>query len=215
MFGAGTLTDEGVRAAAEGSRLELERVLEALGPQVWLMLAARLSHRAAQSDTVDDLAQQVMTAVAAGICRLADRTIGGLKAFVSGIVVHKVSDWLKRRGEWGDVGPVAKSLDSTVADLSGAGPLWQFLSGGDTSPRSAVDRAEQTARLMYELGELNHQQREIITLVVFDQCPVREAARQIGVSRAAASMRLVRAIETLRRNMTGSSKFGQGHDTAK
>jgi RNA polymerase sigma factor (sigma-70 family) len=101
------------------------------------------------------------------------------------------------------------SLDSTVGVFSNAGPLWQFLSVSGTSPHSAVERAELAAQLIAELGRLKPQHREVITLAFFDQLPVSEIAAQMGVSRPAASMLLIRAVQTLRRHMTGSSRVAK------
>ena len=96
MFGAATLTDEVVRAAAGGSQLDLARVSEAMLPQTRLMVWARLAPTANQLPAVDDITQDVMLALTEGISRLDHRTVGGLKAFVSGIVAHKVAEAVAR-----------------------------------------------------------------------------------------------------------------------
>ena len=80
MFGATKLTDEVVRAAAEGSHEELGRLLEEIRPQVRLMVVARLSPTPAQFGEVDEIAQKVMLALTDGISRLENRTVAGLKA---------------------------------------------------------------------------------------------------------------------------------------
>jgi len=210
MFGAGNLTDEVVCNAAAGAQEDLACVLEVLEPQVRLMIAARLSPKAGQFHAIDDIAQRVLVALTTGISRLKNRSTSGLKAFLSGIVARKVSDFIKGRDE-GRAVLVAGSLDSTVSSFSHAGPLWQFLSATGATPRSAVEHAEQVATLMAELGRLKEEYRQVITFAFFDQLPMREVARRLRVSRPAASMLLVRAVRTLRRNMTGSSKVRQSH----
>ena len=127
MGGAEELTDGVVRAAADGARRDLARVLEALEPQIRLMSAARLCATRGRLDAVDEATQQVLLALAGGIDRLEARTVGGLKAFVSGIVTRKVADLLRQRGEEAGGGRL-RSLDSTVAGLSEARLLWQCLS---------------------------------------------------------------------------------------
>ena len=211
MLGAAELTDDVVRAAAEGSRDDLGHLLSTLQPQVRLMVVARLSPTAAHLHVVDDIAQQVMIALATGVCRLKHRTVAGLKPYLSGIVAHKVSDFLRGHGE-GKLAMGAGSLDSTVGALSNAAPLWQFLSVSGTSPHSAAERAELAARLISELGRLKPRHREVITLAFFDQLPVSEIAAQMDLSRPAVSMLLIRAVQILRRNMTGSSKVADAHD---
>jgi RNA polymerase sigma factor (sigma-70 family) len=214
MFGTAELTDEVVRAAADGSRPETDQVLEALGPQVWLMVAARLSPTPAQIHAVDDVAQQVMLVLAKRIPRLEQRSVVGLRAFVAGIVRREVAALYRRRGRDAVEGRRLRSLDSTLGSGTAAGPLWQFLSGSATSPRSAVDRAELTARLISELGRLKDEHRQIITLAFCDQLPMRDIAREVNLSRPAASMLLIRAVRTLRRTMGVDTPAGQSHGTA-
>jgi RNA polymerase sigma factor (sigma-70 family) len=210
MLGAVELTDDQVRRAAEGSQDDLGHLLSTLEPQVRLMAVARLSPTPAQVQVVDDITQQVMIALTTGLCRLKHATVAGIKPFLSGIVAHKVADFLRGHGE-GKIVMGGGSLDSTVGAFSNAGPLWQFLSVSGTSPHSAAERAELAARLIAELGRLKPQHREVITLAFFDQLPVSEIAIQMDISRPAVSMLLIRAVQTLRRNMTGSSKVEKIH----
>jgi len=203
MFGAAELSDEVVRGAAGGSRNDFTHVARAMEPQIRLMVVARLSPTPAQFDAIDEIVQQVMVALTEGISRLENRSVGGLKTYSSRIVSHKVADFINHRRE-GKLTLGIASLDSVVDALSGAGPLWQVLSSGGKSPPSAAVRAEQTSRLMAELGRLKPEHREVITQTFFDQLPVREIAEQMGTSRAAVSMLLIRAVQTLRRNLLGS-----------
>jgi RNA polymerase sigma factor (sigma-70 family) len=214
MFGTAELTDEVVRVAADGSRPATDQVLEALGPQVWLMVAARLSPTPAQIHAVDDVAQQVMLVLAKRISRLEQRTVAGLRAFVAGVVRREVAALYRRRGRDAGAGRRVRSLDSTLGSGTGAAPLWQFLSGSATSPRSAADRAELTARLISELGRLKDDYRQIITLAFCDQLPMRDIAKEMSLSRPAASMLLIRAVRALRRKMGVATQAGQTHGTA-
>lgn len=190
MFCAAELTDQVLCAATDGSRDDLEQVFKAMRPQIRVMVMTRLGATSAQFEAVDGVVQQVATALAAGIKRLEDRTVGGPKAFAPVIVGRKVADLLKERGE-GKRDPPIASLDSTVATLPDASPLWQFLSGSGTSPLSAVQQAEQAARLLSKLGRLELWHREVITLAFFDQLPISEIAERMNISRPAASMRLI------------------------
>jgi RNA polymerase sigma factor (sigma-70 family) len=213
MFGAGALTDATVRAAAAGSRPDVARVAEALQPQVRLMVTARLSPTPAQLDAVDEITQEVMLALTTNIARLQTRTVDGLRAYLSSIVMHKVAGLLQTRGHGGAGGRKPRSLDSTIASLSQAGPLWQFLSASGTSICTAMARAEMTERLIVSLGQLRAPYREIITLAFFDQLSVGEIARQQGSSRAAVSMLLIRAVQALRQAMTTPRDAGTDHGT--
>ena len=198
------LTDSVVVAASEGSDWARTRLLQVLAPQVRLMVRARLAPSSAQLYAVDDLAEQVLAALAAGLPRLEARTTTGLKAFLSGIVNHKVTDFI-RAGSPAGMRPAIQSLDSTVADFSQVGPMWQFLSASGVSPRTAVDHAERISKLMEEFGRLTAVHREILTLAFFDQLPLAEIAERMQLSRGAASMLLIRAVQTLRQNLVAAS----------
>lgn len=205
MTGVVELTDSTVIAASEGSDWARAYVLEVLAPRVRLMVWARLAPSLAQLRAVDDLAEEALAALAAGLTRLETRTTTGLKAFLSGIVRHKVEDFLRADGGVQGVRPVIRSLDSTVSSFSQVGPLWQFLSASGVSPRTAIDHAERISLLMVELGQLAADHREILTLAFFDQLPLAEIAERMQRSREAASMLLKRAILTLRQNMIAAS----------
>jgi RNA polymerase sigma factor (sigma-70 family) len=201
-----SLCDADVAAAACGSHADVARVVAAVAAQARLMVAARLSATPAQMDAVDDIAQNAVSALSASLARLQNKTVGGLKAYFSGIVANKVADFL-RRPPGRVAGGQAVSLDTTVAGFSESGPMWQLLSASGTSPLSAADRDDQVVRLMTELGRLKAEHREVISLAFFDQLPTGEIAERMGISRPAASMLLIRAIKALRRNMTGSSEL--------
>ena len=208
MFGAEGLTDEVVRRAAEGERADVERVTEALLPQVRAMVVARLSANPGRLDTVEEIGQAVMIAVADALPRLENRTVGGLRSLASVVAGRRVADFLraKKRAELGGR-PVA-SLDTTVADVSDVGPLWRFLSADGPTPLSAARQAEQVSFVLAELGRLKDEYREVITLALFDQLSTMEIGSRLGISRRAASMLLLRAIRTLRQQVITMSQTG-------
>ncbi len=208
MFGAASLTDDTVRAASEGSKLDAERVARALEPQVRLMVMARLSPTHNQWHAVDDLTQAVMLGWTTGRERLQQRTVGGLRAFVSTIVDRRVSDHFRGRAGTNLKQRAMKSLDSTVGDLTHAAPLWQCLSVSGTSPLSAANRADQLRHVLAELGTMTQRYREIITFAFFDQLATAEIASRLDMTRPAVSMLLIRAVKALRRSVTGSSRAG-------
>ncbi len=206
MFGAAEMTDKMVAAAAEGSQVETERLAAVLTPQIRLMVAARLGATPRQFHAVEELGQQVMMGLVAGISRLDNRTVNGLKAYASRIVSNKVADYLKKDTGRGGKRPRVRSLDSTVAGLTEAGPLWQLLSADGTSPVSAVARADKFNLVLNEMQKLKPEYCEIITLAFFDQLETAEIAKRLGLTRPAASMRLIRAVNTLRSRVTDSDE---------
>lgn len=208
MMGIVDVPDTEVAAAAEGAKDARTRVLGLLAPRVRLMVLARLDPTILQSAAVDDVAEDVLLAVLAGLPRLEVRTLAGLRAFVSGVVTRKVADFIRGRGNGHGLERKVRSLDSTIADLSHAGPVWEFLSASGTSPHSAVDQAERIARLMSELARLKDSHRHVITLAFFDQLPLSEIAERMGLSRPATSMLLIRAVQALRQQVADLNTSG-------
>jgi len=201
MYGAQQLLDDDVRRAAEGEPADRERIAAVLEAQVQVMVAARLSPHPGQFDAVEEIAQQAMMAVVERLPTLANRTVGGLRSLVSVIVARRVVDFLRGQKRAKLAGQRVASLDSTVADRSNAGPLWQFLSAGGPSPLSAVRDADQMSVVLSQLGQLKDEYREIITMAFFDQLTTRDIADRIGTTRRAASMLLLRAIRELRQRV--------------
>jgi RNA polymerase sigma factor (sigma-70 family) len=196
MFGAAELDDGRVESAVRGDSAAVSQLLEVLGTQVQTMVAARLNPDAIGRGAAEDLSQEVLAALAANLPSLRIATVAGLRGFVSKIVHNKVIDYLRAQPR-GVSRP--GSLDSTVAALSGAGPLWQMLSQSGTSPLSAAARAEHSLRVLEEMNQLKPEHRAAITLAFFDQLTTAQIAEQMSISRPAASMLLIRAIEALRK----------------
>lgn len=211
MIGAAQLTDDLVASAINGSSEAAATIAVTLEPQVRLMVTARLSHTPDRFNTIDDIVQLVMMGLDGNLNRITIPTVGGLKAYVSRIVSNKVADHIRRPpAETAKTG--VRSLDSAIDAFSNAGPIWQFLSDDGTSPLSAVARRDEFNRVMHELGQLRDADREIITLAFFDQLASSQIADMLNITRPAASMRLIRAIESLRRNVTGSSQIQSPND---
>ena len=91
------LSDRIVEEAVGGSKEGLSQLSEALLPHVRGMIMARLAPKLSQLHAVDEILQHVMMGLTSGIGRLENRTVGGLKGFVSGIVRHQVSLFLAGR----------------------------------------------------------------------------------------------------------------------
>ena len=211
MFGAQRLSSDQIAAAAAGDSVALEHVVTVLEPQVRLMIAARLSPTPVQLDAVDDLAQDTLMELTRAVRRLQNRTVAGLRSFVSVIASRKVFAYLRRANRPAG-GVNLRSLDSTVGSFSQAGPLWQLLSGSTPSPSFLAVRGEQVAILLAELGKLEERNRRVITLAVFDQLGPTEIGTELGISPNAASHLLVRATRKLRQNVARGMTAVAHHD---
>ena len=92
------------------------------------------------------------------------------------------------------------------AHLGGAGEadtasMADFLVGRLTSPSGAADRAERAQLVRRAIDALEPLDREIISLRTFEGLSNREAAAALGLSKAAASNRYVRAMARLQADL--------------
>jgi len=204
MFGAETITDTQVADAAGGSESDREGIAMAIAPQVRAMVLVRLAPGISQDHAVEDLCQQALMDIIQGLATMRNPMVATLKRFASTVVSRRVADFINS-------GCVARartagSLDSSIAALSSVAFMKDLVEASDLSPRSMAARTEQTRAVLEEMGRLKPEHRTVIALAFFDQLPIGDIAEHFGISRPAASMLLLRAVRTLRRNLTGTSK---------
>jgi RNA polymerase sigma factor (sigma-70 family) len=197
--GSEEIVDAWVAAAVGGSELDRERVLSCLTPRVRAMVVARLAPAPSQFHVVDDLVQQALVDVSGKLSELRVPTFVGLRAFASVIVARRVADYLREIAT-----PGAMTLRLSAADSSIVEWLSRALPASGHSPRSSAARAEEAERVLLELGRLKEAYRDVLTMAFFDQLTLDEIAERMGVSRSAASMTVVRALQALRARVAGS-----------
>jgi len=110
------------------------------------------------------------------------------------------------------VGAAMRSADQEVP-LDGwawasAPSLATQLVGHLTSPSQAASRAETAARLTEALESMDPIDREILVLRHFDELSNNEVAALLGLQKAAASNRYVRALRRLREILAGTEGLG-------
>lgn len=199
------LSDATVVEAVRGERLAMEHVAEVMSHRVRLMVFARLSPSRGDTAALEDITQESLGALLAGLPTLKVLTAAGLRSFASTIVTRRVADFCRDPAGVGRGRRPPGSLDSTVMGLSSAGPLWQFLSASGVSPLSAAVRENQLQRVMEELGRLRDEYRAVITMAFFDQLSTVQIAEQTGTTRHAAAMTLLRAVRALRERVGGDA----------
>lgn len=164
------------------------------------MVLIRLAPSPSQMHVVEDLTQQSLIAVAEGLSRLRNITLDGFRAFASRIVANKVADFLRTART--SNGARHASLESSIGGLSSVVMLKDLLPASGLSVGTVAARTELIDRILAELNDMNPRNREVITLAFFDQLTVSQIAERIEVSRAAASMLLVRSVKMLRNRIT-------------
>ncbi|TVQ53057.1 MAG: sigma-70 family RNA polymerase sigma factor [Phycisphaerales bacterium] len=205
MASIDAMTDEDVRRAASGSPHDAERLMQLVTPQVSRMVAARLSPRSNQWHAAEEIVQESLLALTQGLSRLERQDAAGLRAFLSRIVENKVADRLrKQQRKPGAITGGHASLQDAVGRLTQTGRFEHVLQASGVSPRTAAAEAEQVEQMLTALGRLKDEHRRVITFAFFDQLKTAEIAEQMQISRPAASMLLIRAVDALRREMADS-----------
>ncbi len=82
-----------------------------------------------------------------------------------------------------------------------------FLVGNMTSASRVIQREESRARLEAALEEMDPIDREVITLRHLEELSNNEIAQELGLSKAAASNRYVRALTRLKKILGDTSDF--------
>ena len=198
MFRWNELSDDQVAEAIAGSTSAQAAVMEALAGQVKAMVAVRLAATPGQSHLVEDLSQQALIAILESFSKIKRPSVVALKGFASTIVTRKVCDFLRSRKSQRQ----GLSLDSTVHFLSTNAHWRDVLPASDTTPRSRAGRAELLRLAHGELKHMKDSYQQVLTLALVDQLPVSEICTQMGLSRAATSMLLFRAMRALKKRVT-------------
>jgi RNA polymerase sigma-70 factor, ECF subfamily len=96
-----------------------------------------------------------------------------------------------------DAGREVSMLAGPMPEASSAALAAQLL-GHEPQPPSAAARAERYARLHEALGRMDSLDREVLSLRHFEHLSSAEAAQVLGITRAAAGKRYVRALARLK-----------------
>jgi RNA polymerase sigma-70 factor (ECF subfamily) len=201
-----TRTLLGRAAAGDGQALgELfGRHRERLGAMVRLRIDRRLAGRFDASDVLQD----VYIEVARRFPEYAVNPTMPLYLWLRTLTGQRLIDLHRRH-----LGAQMRSAGQEVAIHHGALPqassvsLAQQLLGGLTSPTQAVLRAELQVRLQEVLNSMDPLDREVLVLRHFEELSNHETAEVLGIQKAAASKRYIRALRRLKAILNGTPGF--------
>lgn len=185
--------EPGVLAAAvAGDGRALERLLACIGGELTAYCVRRLGQRGDRLLGVEDVVQEILTAVALALPRYEPGR-GRFRSFVYGIAQHKINDAF--RTEQRDRRIVATSFDTgAVAEPADPGP----------DPVELAQRREQAEQAKALLAMLPERQQ----LILFMRLVQRQTADEVGallvMSPGAVRVTQHRALMTLRRKITDS-----------
>lgn len=174
------MSESVIERASAGDAAAVEALVASLAPRVRSMVGARLG---ADPHTREDVAQDVLLAIAKGLPQLRDRSVQGLRGYVSGVVRRKIADCLRCR---------------SAGVASGVSRIIQVLTAGLGSPASAIAHQELASLVVEEIGHMRERDRLALQLAFFDGLNTTEIGRALGIERTAAAMVLTRALAALR-----------------
>jgi RNA polymerase sigma-70 factor (ECF subfamily) len=105
-----------------------------------------------------------------------------------------------------DVGQEVSLFRGALPQASSQSLAAQLL-GRLTSPSLAAMRAEMQLRLQEALNDMDPLDREVLTLRHFEELSNGETARVLGIQKSAASNRYIRALQRLRKVLSGIPGF--------
>ncbi|MFG0316440.1 MAG: RNA polymerase sigma factor [Planctomycetota bacterium JB042] len=195
MTGIGRLNDDLVAAAARGSGDHVDALLERFRPWVTSAVLGHLFAGRRRLETVADLTQEALAAVARGLPKLNDPTESGLRRYTSAVIRNLVLGHADRESRRpAAIAAADRRRDGVTADRC----LDALLATTGAGPATEVERRERIEALRGRMATLSETSREILRLVIFEQRTTTEAARELGIERSTAGMRFKRAMEQLR-----------------
>ena len=193
-----------IRRAGEGDATGLDGLLERYRPRLRRMIKLRLDRRLQGRVDPSDVIQEAYLEVSRKLVEyLGDpsmpfflwlRLVSGQKL----ALVHRQHLGVQARDAGREVslhrGPLPEATSAALAAQ---------LIGHRTSPSQAAAKAELKIRLQDALNSMEELDREVLALRHFEQLTNVETARALGISETAACNRYVRALERLKKILTG------------
>ncbi|MFO0887855.1 MAG: sigma-70 family RNA polymerase sigma factor [Isosphaeraceae bacterium] len=196
------------RAAAgdeQAAGILFARYRERLKQMVRLRLDRRLQGRIDPSDVLQDAYLEVASRIRA----YAQSPPLPVFLWLRSLVGQKLVDLARHH-----LGTKMRNVGQEVSLYRGAMPqassasLAAHLLGRMTSPSMAAARAEMQVRIQEALNGMEPIDREILTLRHFEMLTNSETAQVLGLSKAAASNRYIRALKRLKETLESTPGHG-------
>jgi RNA polymerase sigma-70 factor (ECF subfamily) len=198
--------DELIRRAGEGDTAGLEGLLERYRPRLRRMIRLRLDRRLQGRVDASDVIQEAYVEVSRGLAAYLRDPALPFFLWLRLVTGQKLALAHRRH-----LGAQARDAGREVSLYRGALPettsaaLAAQLVGKQTSPSQAAARAELKIRVQEALNSMDELDREVLALRHFEHLTNAETSRVLGISEPAASNRYVRALERLKKILTGTA----------
>jgi RNA polymerase sigma-70 factor (ECF subfamily) len=193
-----------IRRAGEGNTAGLDGLLERYRPRLRRMIKLRLDRRLQGRVDPSDVIQEAYLDVSRKLGEYVGdpsmpfflwlRLLTGQKL----ALVHRQHLGVQAR----DAGREVSLHRGALPEATSAALAAQLI-GRRTTPSQAAARAELKIRLQEAINSMHVLDREVLALRHFEHLTNAEAARVLGVSETAACNRYVRALERLKKILTG------------
>lgn len=193
-----------IRRAGAGDAAGLDGLLERSRPRLRRMIKLRLDRRLQGRIDPSDVIQEAYLDVSRKLAEyLGDpsmpfflwlRLLTGQKL----ALVHRQHLGVQARDAGREV-----SFHCGALPAATSAALAAQLIGRRTTPSQAAARAELKIRLQEALNSMDELDREVLALRHFEHLTNAEAARVLGIAETAACNRYVRALERLKKILTG------------
>ncbi len=171
-------------------RAEWERQIEEARPRLVLWVAARLGTRLRARIEAEDIVQEILLKAFEGLATFEPKHEHSLLAWLFTIAEHRIADLADHFGAAKRDGEREREIHSRIA-------------ASQTSPSMRASREEQKELLWLAMSALSERHREILRLRRFEMLSNEEAGERMGITAKNASVLYVRAVEAMRKVMTG------------
>jgi RNA polymerase sigma-70 factor (ECF subfamily) len=144
-----------------------------------------------------DVVQQTLLKAHENWDQFRGQTEAELAAWLRAILARHLADLVRKHDSW--VGGREQSIEAALEQSSGRLESW--LTADDTPPNQRLERQEQLLRMARTLAGLPDDQRTALELRHLRGLSVSEAAREMGLSKAAVGSLLYRGLKALRQDL--------------
>lgn len=188
--------------ARQGERAALSDVLAELRPELLRFVELRLGAELRGRLEPEDLVQQAQLEAARRFGEWCALTGYPFRVWVR-LLTAQTLDEARRRNLGAQRRDLRREVALVSASRASTGAVADWLAASQTSASETARRHELRARLEEALSSLEEGDRDILTLRQIEGLSNEEAALELGISPAAASKRLVRALTRLRPFLRG------------
>jgi RNA polymerase sigma-70 factor (ECF subfamily) len=213
VMGDSSETDDLLRRAAAGDGPATAALFARYRDRLKQMVRLRLDRRLQGRIDPSDVLQEAYLEAARRVGEFASAPTTSPYLWLRSLTAQKLIDLMRHH-----LGTKMRDAGREIALHRGALPqasslsLAQQLLGRLTSPSRAAVRAETRLRIQEGLNAMEPLDREVLALRHFELLSNSEVAQVLGLSKAAASNRYVRALQRLKQILTATPGVGDPGD---